>query len=510
MFELSPQGSGDGAVIGQRLLGLFMVAGGSSSFSVRLGVLLGSTVLVTIVAPRLVADPIQGKVWGLALVGVGLGASALVSLIRERRRPLDDETRELPALSSDKEAPAPSLEASSRAPLSLVAREPQGSAEEPAAGDESAELSPESRPSGTQLRGPLELDLVRAYRASARDRTGFLEFCRETGARVREMLAGDLSELRLRAALRTITARASLYELFGLADLANRLEESAVEGRRLPTGQELEELADYFGQFWGKLRVALDEARDDTVEVDFVVLDALLDRLRSGEDVAQITDELAALRNEPVEGRFRLLHRNIEGLAKRYGRSELNIELVAGDVRVARERFSGIWGALVHAIENALEHGIESPEERLAQGKPSAGKLCIRARVETNACILEIADDGRGIDWKKVTERARAERMPHVTREDLVEVLFAPGVSTRSRSLPGAGHGFGLLALRQACQELHGNVLFISHPGRGTTVRVSIPMRGGEIPFVLSMAPGPSSLRNPNLTRLEPKRVLVT
>lgn len=483
-----------------------MVAGGSSSFSVRLGVLLGSTVLVTIVAPRWVADPTQGKVWGLGLAGVALGASALLSLLREGRRRLEGGPSEFSAPPPLEEAPEPSLEAPSRAPLSLVEPSPQ----EPGADDESSESAPLSRPSGTQLRGPLELDLARAYRASARDRVGFLEFCRETGARVREILAGDLSELRLRAALRTITARASLYGLEGLAELTNRIEGSALEGRRLPTGEEIEELADYFGQLWEELRVALDETRDDTVEVDFVVLDALLDRLRSGEDPAQVASDLAALRNEPVEARFRHLRGDIARLAERYGHSGLNIELMAGDVRVPRERFSGIWGALVHAIENALEHGLEPADERIAQGKPSAGKLSVRARVETNACILEVADDGRGIDWKKVTERARAERMPHVTREDLVEVLFAPGVSTRSRSLPGAGHGFGLLALRQACQELHGNVLFISHPGRGTTVRVSIPMRGGEIPFVLSMAPGPSSLRNPNLTRLEPKRVLVT
>lgn len=487
-----------------------MVAGSSSSFSVRLGVLLGSTVLVTIVAPRWIAEPVQAKVWGLGLVGVALGASALVSLVRERRRSISADPSELPASPSPETAPWTSSEAPSRAPLSLVARDSEPTAQEATAGDERGEDTPQSRPSGTQLRGPLELDLVRGYRASSRDRTGFLEFCRETGARVREMLAGDLSELRLRAALRTITARASLYGLEGLAGLTSRIEQSALEGRRLPTDRELEELADYFGQLWSELARTLDETRDDTVEVDFVVLDALLDRLRSGEDPAQVTSDLAALRNEPVEARFRHLRGDIARLAERYGHSGLNIELMAGDVRVPRERFSGIWGALVHAIENALEHGLEPADERIAQGKPSAGKLSVRARVETNACILEVADDGRGIDWKKVTERARSERMPHVTREDLVEVLFAPGFTTRSRSLPGAGHGFGLLALRQACQELHGTVLFISNPGRGTTLRISIPMRGGEIPYVLSVAPGPSSLRNPNVTRLEPKRLLVT
>jgi hypothetical protein len=184
------------------------------------------------------------------------------------------------------------------------------------------------------------------------------------------------------------------------------------------------------------------------------------------------------------------------------------VELRAGDVRVPRERFAGIWGTLVHAIENALEHGFESPAERQAQGKSGPGKLSVRARVETNACIVEIADDGRGVDWKEVGTRARAQRMPHVTREELVEVLFAPGFSMREARGELTGHGFGLLAVREACHELHGSVLLISSPGRGTTLRISIPMRAGEIPFTGSTAPGPRSLRAPFVTRIEHKRTI--
>lgn len=367
---------------------------------------------------------------------------------------------------------------------------------------------PASRPSGTVAKGPLELDVLSGYRALARDRAGFVEFCRESDARVRELLAGDLSELRIRTALRTLTARAALLEIVGLSGIAHRLERTFVDARRLPSAEEVEELGDYWRLWLDAILGDLDDTREEMVELEYMAFEGVLDRLRSGDEPGLIAKELEQLRNEAVEHRFRHLRSQIAHLTRRYAREDIEVELRGADVRVPRERFAGIWGTLVHAVENALEHGIESVAERRAQGKSGPGKLSVRARMEANACVLEIADDGRGVDWKEISTRARAQRMPHVTREDLVEVLFSPGFSTREAPREDSGYGFGLLAVREACHELHGSVLLISSPGRGTTVRISVPMRGSEIPFLRSTAPGPRSLRAPLVTRIEQKRTI--
>jgi two-component system, chemotaxis family, sensor kinase CheA len=132
----------------------------------------------------------------------------------------------------------------------------------------------------------------------------------------------------------------------------------------------------------------------------------------------------------------------------------------------------------VHAIRNAIDHGVETAEERLASGKPEIATLALRVgQLPDHQLVFEIADDGRGIDWGRVRDKARARGLPADTSEELQELIWSDGFSTRDEVSTLSGRGVGMSALRAVCHEMGGSAGLHSTAGLGTTIRcvVSIP-----------------------------------
>src|SRR6185436_2565634 len=113
-------------------------------------------------------------------------------------------------------------------------------------------------------------------------------------------------------------------------------------------------------------------------------------------------------------------------IAKRLSKG-VRLELNDNDLRLEASRWATFWSSFVHLIRNAVDHGLESREERRAAGKPELGKLEITTRLQSGKFIIEIADDGRGINWRAIAERAQAAGIPHSTHEELMEAVFTDG-----------------------------------------------------------------------------------
>jgi chemotaxis protein histidine kinase CheA len=128
---------------------------------------------------------------------------------------------------------------------------------------------------------------------------------------------------------------------------------------------------------------------------------------------------------------------------------------------------------MVHVVRNAVDHGIEDAETRLALGKPEAGTLVLAARRDQGRLIISVGDDGKGIDWAKVKAKAASVGLPCETREALVEALFADGVSTREELSDTSGRGIGLAAFRQVVASLGGHIDVQSNWGRGTRFEIA-------------------------------------
>ncbi|MCP9473021.1 MAG: Hpt domain-containing protein [Nitrospira sp.] len=138
--------------------------------------------------------------------------------------------------------------------------------------------------------------------------------------------------------------------------------------------------------------------------------------------------------------------------------------------------------ALIHLIRNAVFHGIESPSERVAQGKPEVGTISVRVERRGRALVITIKDDGRGVNMEAVRQKAlmmeliRPESLPSLSEQEILQCIFAPGFSTASQASPIAGRGVGLDAVKRAMEEIGGRVEVESHLNVGTTFVLHLPV----------------------------------
>lgn len=155
-------------------------------------------------------------------------------------------------------------------------------------------------------------------------------------------------------------------------------------------------------------------------------------------------------------------------MAERLGKGEVDVLIEHNHVRLDAERYADFWAAFSHVVRNAVDHGLESAAARAELGKPQNGQVRLRTFASNTEQLVQIEDDGRGIDWEAVRKRALERGLPSTTREDLTDALFKSGFSTRSIVTEMSGRGVGLHAVREACVALGGRASIDSEHGRFT------------------------------------------
>ncbi|MFW2381219.1 MAG: chemotaxis protein CheA, partial [Acidimicrobiales bacterium] len=186
------------------------------------------------------------------------------------------------------------------------------------------------------------------------------------------------------------------------------------------------------------------------------------------------------LRLVPLESVFRRFRRVVHSAALASGK---DVELVIRGERtgVDKRLIDGLSEPLTHLVRNAIDHGLETPEERGRTGKPSKGQLVLSAAQQGNSVVIELSDDGRGINvdavrGKLVADgRVDAEKAALMSRDDVTAFLFLPGVTTKASVTELSGRGVGLDAVQAMVARLHGTVELTSELGRGTTISLRLP-----------------------------------
>jgi two-component system, chemotaxis family, sensor kinase CheA len=190
------------------------------------------------------------------------------------------------------------------------------------------------------------------------------------------------------------------------------------------------------------------------------------------------TSRAWALRLVPVEPTLHELAEHARRLAERLGKS-IDVELRATGVQLERDVLDELWEPLLHLVQNAVDHGLESPAER--GHKPAAGTLRLSAESDGPSVRLSVEDDGRGVDIEAVRQKAvarglfdvqRAERLSEV---EVLDVLFQQGFSTRDSVSQVSGRGLGLDVVRRKLESLGGRVEITSFPELGTRFLISVP-----------------------------------
>jgi two-component system, chemotaxis family, sensor kinase CheA len=195
----------------------------------------------------------------------------------------------------------------------------------------------------------------------------------------------------------------------------------------------------------------------------------------------------------PVEAVFLRLPRLVRDLSAKLGK-QVELELVGQDTELDRTVVDALGDPLVHLVRNALDHGFETPTERKAAGKPAAGALRISARHSGGNVVISVADDGRGVDAAAVASTAvrrgllTAEQAEGLDPARAIDLLFAPGFSTREATSDVSGRGVGMDAVRAKVREVGGEVWMTSEPGQGTIAQIRLPLTLAIMPALLVRA----------------------
>lgn len=198
---------------------------------------------------------------------------------------------------------------------------------------------------------------------------------------------------------------------------------------------------------------------------------------------AKLTRELQELgmcmRMVPVRNEFQKMMRIVRDLARRSDK-QVRMELSGENAEIDRILVEQIADPLVHLIRNAVDHGIESVDERRAAGKPDTGTIRLTACHEGGKVIIEISDDGRGINRERVVAKALAlgliDRNATLSDSQVFDLLFAPGFSTAQRVTEISGRGVGMDVVKRNIEGVRGRIITSSTPGRGTTFRLVLPL----------------------------------
>jgi two-component system chemotaxis sensor kinase CheA len=183
----------------------------------------------------------------------------------------------------------------------------------------------------------------------------------------------------------------------------------------------------------------------------------------------------------PVDVVFMRFPRLVRDLTTKL-QKDVELDLVGRDTELDRTVVDSLGDPLVHLVRNSLDHGLEPPDVRIAQGKPRTGTLTIAARHAGGSVVIEVRDDGRGVDPAAVGKKAvkagliDEETAAHLDMKGAVELLFAPGFSTAETTSDISGRGVGMDAVRAKIRELGGEVIMESVLGQGTSAQIRLPL----------------------------------
>jgi two-component system chemotaxis sensor kinase CheA len=205
---------------------------------------------------------------------------------------------------------------------------------------------------------------------------------------------------------------------------------------------------------------------------------------------ADLRESVMKARMQPVSNIFSKIPRIVRDLSQSLGR-RVRLQVEGQDTELDKSQLEAIKDPLTHAVRNSLDHGIESPADRQAAGKDPEGTLKLRASHEGGHVVIEVSDDGAGIAVEKVRQKAiergliTADRAAQLGERELLQLIFLPGFSTAAQVTNVSGRGVGMDVVRTNVEKIGGKVEIDSRAGKGTTLRLRIPLTLAIIPALI-------------------------
>jgi two-component system chemotaxis sensor kinase CheA len=319
-------------------------------------------------------------------------------------------------------------------------------------------------------------DMVRAFERLMHDRSGFVEFFEEARDLVRAIVNDEIKDpAALNRVIHTLKGNASIFGINAVADYCHELETQIQEDQEPPTVQQRNELAERFDRLRTKVDVLLGDQTRKNIEVESSEYEATLQAIAGDESRTRILRRVADWKLEPTSVRLERIADRARRIADRLNKGPLDVVVRDNGLRLEAPLWAAFWSSFIHVVRNAVDHGIESKPERLMANKNPRGAIELVTRLERGTFIVEIKDDGRGIDWNAVAERASAAAVPCDSPEDLMQAIFTDGISTAPSVTEVSGRGIGMGAMRAVCEARGGTMEVSSVTGAGTSVVFRFP-----------------------------------
>ncbi|WP_348242179.1 hybrid sensor histidine kinase/response regulator [Leptolyngbya sp. DQ-M1] len=259
-------------------------------------------------------------------------------------------------------------------------------------------------------------------------------------------------------------------------------------GHSLATNSDLKQKfdpleLDRYNEFYVRLQRAVTEAEQlETVAeaIGFLARESRLTRGKQGRLLSNLRDDLITVRMMPIGTIFNRLPAVVQQLSETYGKT-VNLRLAGTEVMVDKALAEKLYDPLLHLVRNAFDHGVEPDSLRSQQGK-SIGEIEVRAYQQGNRTVIEVKDNGRGLDLQKICQRGFEQgRLPscyvdRCSESELLNLLFEPGFSTAEQVTDLSGRGVGLDVVRSQIQAMRGTVTITSEPNQGTTFSLQLPL----------------------------------
>ena len=209
----------------------------------------------------------------------------------------------------------------------------------------------------------------------------------------------------------------------------------------------------------------------------------LYERLLSGmghleRNALDLQESVMSIRMMPMDSVFSRFPRLIRDVSAKLGK-QVRLDTYGKETELDKGLIQRIIDPLTHLVRNSLDHGIETPERRLAAGKEATGQLLLSAQHRGGNIVIEVSDDGAGLNRQKILARALQQGLPvsdDSSDEEIWQLVFAPGLSTAEQVTDISGRGVGMDVVKRNIQEMGGHVEISSRAGQGTTTRIVLPL----------------------------------
>ncbi|NJN29675.1 MAG: response regulator [Synechococcales cyanobacterium RM1_1_8] len=253
---------------------------------------------------------------------------------------------------------------------------------------------------------------------------------------------------------------------------------------------------------YSDLHIVTQKALNEAVQLE-IVIEAVAEQTKQSRQTCdarqrlfrQLRDDLSAVRLKAVGELFDRFPRVLQQLSTTYGK-QVELNIIGRHVLVDKVTLDALYDSLLHLVRNAFDHGIGTAAERQAVGKPAQGQIELAAYQQGNRTVIEVRDDGRGVNLERIAEKAIAQglisatEVESITESQLLEFLFHPGFSTAASVSELSGRGVGLDVVRSQIEALEGNLSIRSELGEGTSFILQFPLSVTITKQLICMAGG--------------------